>query len=144
MTATMARRTGLRPPAIRKLDDRIVELVGMMATAFAPCTADHDRDDVVVAENIRELQASGSSQLTMQANLDGLGATLRQVCHIQAALARSGDSATRAGATRRFITLVTLYPQRRVADVGLVLTSSGGADGLSRREPQGKRPHDPK
>jgi hypothetical protein len=74
----------------------------------------------------------------LRTDLDGLGATLRQVCHIQAELERSSAPAAHA-ATSRFITLVTVYPHRRVADIGLIRTSSGGAahaDAAPAREPQ--------
>jgi len=140
----MPRQSSLRPAATREIDDRIVELSAMLGPAFAPRTADHERDDNVVAENVRALQASGSARLTVRADLDGLGATLRQVCHIQAALARSCSSVVPTAATHRFITLVTIYPRRRVADVGLILTSIGGAGSSWRSEPPRHRPHDPR
>jgi hypothetical protein len=77
----------------------------------------------------------------MRVDLDVLGTTLRQVCHIQAELARSSASTAQTSATSRFITLVTVNPQRRVADVGLILTSRGGAEVTRRTEPPRYRPH---
>jgi hypothetical protein len=141
MTATTPGRSTPRPAAIREIDNRIVALVAMMGEAFAPRAVDHERDENVVAENVRALQASDSARLTMRVDLDGLGTLLRQVCHIQTALARSSASTAQTSATSRFITLVTVNPQRRVADVGMILTSRGGADGSWRTEPPRYRPH---
>ncbi len=143
MTATMPRQSGLRPAAIRGVDDSILELVAMMGTAFAPRAADHDRDNTVVAENVRALQASGSARLTVHADLDGLGDTLRQICHIQAELARWCASTAPTAATHRFITLVTVYPQRRMADIELILTSIDRTDSSGRWELPRQRPPDP-
>ena len=135
MIATLPGRSTPRPAAKREIDDRIVALVAMMGAAFAPRAVDHERDDTVVAENVRALQASDSTRLTLRVDLDGLGTMLRQVFHIQAELARSSVPTAQTSATSRFITLVTVNPQRRVADIGLVLTSRGGVDGSWQTEP---------
>jgi alkylation response protein AidB-like acyl-CoA dehydrogenase len=143
MTARMHIRSDPRPAVIPERDGRFVELAAITGSAFTAPVADHDRDDAFVAETVRALQASGYTRLTVPANPDGLGATLRLVRDVQAALARACASTTLVASGHRFVTLVTVCAQRRVADVGLIVTSSADPGGVGRRERPRHRPHDP-
>jgi hypothetical protein len=134
MTASMQIRADFRPPAIPEAAGHFVELAAVTGAGGAACTAAPGRDDTVVAESVRALQTSGSTRLTIPADPDSLGATLRLVGHIQAALVRSRDARLLAANTHRLVMLLTVDSQRRVASVGLTLTASGAAVGPGRRE----------
>ena len=113
MTARMQIRADFRPLAIPEAGGPFVELAAVTGAGCAPCTAAPGRDDTVVAENVRALQTSGSTRLTTPADPDSLGATLRLVCHIQAALARSRDARLLAANTHRLVMLLTNNPSIR-------------------------------
>jgi alkylation response protein AidB-like acyl-CoA dehydrogenase len=76
------------PAAVRPDDDRFVGLPAELGAQFAARATQHDRDNTFVEENFRALRDSRYTALAVPTELGGLGATLRQVCYAQAALAR--------------------------------------------------------
>ncbi len=133
------RATG--PAAVRPDDDRFVGLAAELGAQFAARATEHDRDNTFVEDNFRALRDSRYTALAVPTELGGLGATLRQVCYAQATLARGCASTALAINMHVFLTLANTYRWingaaaaegllRRVATDGLLLMSSGAADGL--------------
>ncbi len=133
------RATG--PAAVRPDDDRFVGLAAELGAQFAARATEHDRDNSFVEDNFRALRDSRYTALAVPTELGGLGATLRQVCYAQATLARGCASTALAINMHVFLTLANTYRWingaaaaeellRRVATDGLLLMSSGAADGL--------------
>ena len=129
------------PAAVRADDDRFVGLATELALQFAKRADQHDRDNTFVEENFRALRESRYTAIAVPTELGGLGATLRQVCYAQATLAAGCASTALAINMHVFLTLANTYRWkngataaegvlRRVANDGLLLMSSGAADGL--------------
>ena len=127
------------PP--RRDDTRFVPLAAELADEFAARAAEHDRDNTFVAENFESLRHAGYTALAVPAELGGLGASLRQVCYAQAALARGCGSTALAVNMHVYLTLLNTYRWkhgateaedllRRVVSDGLILMTSGASDGL--------------
>jgi acyl-CoA dehydrogenase len=129
------------PIPVRPDDDRFVGLASELAERFAARAAQHDRDNTFVSENFEAVRASRYTALAVPTALGGLGASMRQVCYAQAALARGCASTALAINMHVYLTLANVYrwkrgdagPEgllRRVANEGLLLMSSGASDGL--------------
>jgi alkylation response protein AidB-like acyl-CoA dehydrogenase len=99
----------------------------------------HDRDGTQVEEGIQLLRESGMLALAVPVELDGLGATPRQVAMFQRELAHHCASTALASAMHQHVVAFTAWRYRRamagaeatlrkVADDGIVLVSTGGAD----------------
>jgi acyl-CoA dehydrogenase len=121
------------------------ELGGQVA-AFAP---GHDRDGTFVTEAYDLLRSSGYLALAVPTELGGRGATIRQVAMAQRALARHCASTALASVMHHHVVLFTAWRYRRglpgaeatlrrVADEGIVLVSTGGAD-LTRPRGEARR-----
>ena len=123
-------------------DDQERELVAWaseLGTAIAEHSARHDRDGTFVAEAFDLLRSSGYLALAVPVELGGRGATIRQVAMAQRELARHCASTALASTMHHHVTLFTAWRYRRglpgaeatlrrVADEGIVLVSTGGAD----------------
>jgi alkylation response protein AidB-like acyl-CoA dehydrogenase len=130
--------TTIDPSAI----DRERELVAWAAelgAKIAPFAAEHDRDGTFVTEAYDLLRSSGYLALAVPEELGGRGATERQVCMAQRELARHCASSALASVMHHHLVLFTAWrfrrglpgaegTLRRVADEGIVLVSTGGAD----------------
>lgn len=110
--------------------------VGEQIAAHA---ARHDRDGTFVEESIELLRGAGLLALAVPTELGGLGATIGDVAAVQRELARHCGSTGLATAMHQHVTTFTAWRHRRdlpgaeatlrrVADEGIVLVSTGGAD----------------
>lgn len=128
------------------LEQELVAWADELGTKIAPYTAGHDRDGSFVTEAYDLLKSEGYLALAVPTELGGRGATIRQVALAQRALARHCASTALANVMHQHVVLFTAWRYRRglpgaeptlkwVADEGIVLVSTGGAD-LTR--PRGK------
>ena len=122
-------------------DTRFVELARTVGAVAAEHAADHDRDATFVTEAYEAMREHGYLALAVPTELGGLGATMRQVCHAQAELARHDGATALAVTMHLYVTLMQVYRRRngapdaeavlrRVADEGIVIATSGGSDWL--------------
>jgi alkylation response protein AidB-like acyl-CoA dehydrogenase len=122
-------------------DTQFVELARTVGAVAAAHAADHDRDATFVTEAYAAMREHGYLALAVPTELGGLGASMRQVCHAQAELARHDGAAALSVAMHLYLTLMQAYRRRngaadaeavlrRVADEGLVIATSGGSDWL--------------
>jgi alkylation response protein AidB-like acyl-CoA dehydrogenase len=122
--------------------DREAELVAWAAelgAKIAPHAAAHDRDGTFVSEAYELFKESGYLALAVPTELGGHGATGRQVAMAQRELAKHCGSTALASVMHHHVVLFTAWRHRRglpgaegtlkrVADEGIVLVSTGGAD----------------
>ena len=112
--------------------------IGAVAQEHA---AEHDRDATFVTEAYDAMREHGYLKLAVPVELGGLGASMRQVCHAQAELARHDGATALSVAMHLYLTLMQAYRYRkgapdaeavlrRVADEGIVIATSGGSDWL--------------
>ncbi|MCC6793150.1 MAG: acyl-CoA/acyl-ACP dehydrogenase [Thermomicrobiales bacterium] len=138
---TAAPANTFRPAPLRQDDDRFVELAADLAERFRPHAAEHDRDNTFVDENFRIMNDTGYLRLAVPVELGGLGASMRQVCYAQAALAAGCASTALAVNMHHYLVLANVFRWRkgaaaaegllrRVANDGVVLMTSGGSDGI--------------
>lgn len=110
-----------------------------LGRAAAAHTARHDADGTFVSEAYELLRSSGYLALAVPTELGGHGATIRQVAEANRALARHCASTALASSMHHHVVLFTAWRYRRelpgaeatlrrVADEGIVLVSTGGAD----------------
>ncbi|HEX6354624.1 acyl-CoA dehydrogenase family protein [Actinophytocola sp.] len=122
-------------------DTRFVELAERIGAVAAAHAAEHDRDATFVTEAYAAMREHGYLALAVPIEMGGLGATMRQVCHAQAALARHDGATALAVAMHLYLTLMQVYRHRkgapdaeavlrRVAAEGMVIATSGGSDWL--------------
>jgi len=111
----------------------------MIATTLAAHAADHDRDGTFVDEAFDALRDEGVLAMAVPSELGGQGATIREVAAKQRELARHCGSTALASAMHQHVTCFTVWRWRRglpgaeatlkrVAQEGIVLVSTGGAD----------------
>jgi acyl-CoA dehydrogenase len=102
-------------------------------------SARHDREGTFVSEAYDVLKSSGYLALAVPEELGGRGATIREVAMAQRELARHCASTALASVMHHHVVLFTAWRYRRglpgaeatlkrVADEGIVLVSTGGAD----------------
>jgi acyl-CoA dehydrogenase len=122
--------------------DRDAELVAWaddLGRQIADHASTHDRDGTFVAEAYDLLRSSGYLALAVPEELGGHGATIRQVAMAQRQLAHHCASTALASVMHHHVVLFTGWRYRRglpgaeptlrrVADEGIVLVSTGGAD----------------
>lgn len=122
--------------------DRERELVAWAAelgTRIGEHAARHDREGTFVAEAYGVLKEAGYLALAVPEELGGRGATIREVAMAQRELARHCASTALASVMHHHVTLFTAWRHkrglpgaeatlRRVAEEGIVLVSTGGAD----------------
>lgn len=99
----------------------------------------HDRDGTFVEEALDAIRAAGLLVIAVPAQLGGEGATPRQVAAVQRELSHHCGATALATSMHQHVTSFTAWPYRgglsgaeptlrRVADDGIVLVSTGGAD----------------
>ena len=99
----------------------------------------HDRDGTFVQESFEAIRDAGLLSIAVPAELGGDGATPRQVAAVQRELAHHCGATALATAMHQHVTSFTAWRYRRglpgaeatlrrVADEGIVLVSTGGAD----------------
>ena len=99
----------------------------------------HDMDGSFVAEGVDCLREAGLLAMAVPAELRGGGATIRQVAAVQRELAHHDGSAALATSMHQHVVCFTAWRYRRglpgaeatlrrVADDGILLVSTGGAD----------------
>jgi acyl-CoA dehydrogenase len=122
--------------------DRERELVAWAAelgTKISEYSAVHDRDGTFVTEAYETLREAGYLALAVPEELGGSGASIRQVAMAQRELARHCSSTALASVMHHHVVLFTAWRYRRglpgaeatlrrVAEEGIVLVSTGGAD----------------
>lgn len=120
-------------------EEELVAWADELGRTIGEHTAAHDRDGTFVAEAYELLRSSGYLTLAVPEELGGRGATIRQVAMAQRALARHCASTALASVMHHHVVLFTAWRHRRglpgaeatlrrVADEGIVLVSTGGAD----------------
>jgi alkylation response protein AidB-like acyl-CoA dehydrogenase len=99
----------------------------------------HDNDGTFVDEAFERLRAEGLLAMAVPEELGGAGLTVRQVAAVQQELARHCGSTALASSMHQHVVAFTSWRYRRglpgaeatlrrVADEGIVLVSTGGAD----------------
>ena len=123
----------------QEAENQFVEWADRIGRTIAEHTAGHDRDGTFVAEAYDIMRAEGYLALAVPTELGGHGATIRQVAMAQRALARHCSSTALASVMHHHVVLFTAWRYRRgmpgaeatlrrVADEGIVIVSTGGAD----------------
>lgn len=124
-----------------RTDTYFVDLARTVGTVAAAHAAEHDRDATFVTEAYAAMREHGYLALAVPTEMGGLGASMRQVCHAQAELARHDGATALAVTMHLYLTLVQVYRRRqgapdaeavlrRVAGEGMVIATSGGSDWL--------------
>lgn len=119
--------------------DDLVARAAAVGPVLEASAARHDRDGTFVTEAFQALHDEGLLALAVPVELGGLGATPRQVAAVQRELAHHCGSAALASSMHQHVTAFTAWRYRRdlpgaeatlrrVADDGIVLVSTGGAD----------------
>jgi alkylation response protein AidB-like acyl-CoA dehydrogenase len=122
-----------------RIDDDPRTIAASLGPELAANAARHDADGTFVEESFALLREHGLLALAVPTELGGLGATLRQISAVQQELARYCASTALASAMHQHVTAFTAWRYRRglpgaeatlrrVADEGIVLVSTGGAD----------------
>lgn len=122
-----------------KQEREIVAWAAELGAKIEGNAAGHDRAGTFVAESYELLASSGYLALAVPEEFGGRGATIRQVAMAQRELARHCASTALASVMHHHIVLFTAWRHRRglpgaeatlrkVADEGIVLVSTGGAD----------------
>jgi len=118
------------------------DLVARAATIGAEIAAHasrHDLDGTFVEEGLRCLRDAGLLAMAVPTELGGAGATIREVAAVQRELAHHCGSTALATSMHQHVTAFTAWRYRRdlpgaeatlrrIADEGIVLVSTGGAD----------------
>ncbi len=131
-----------RPAPAVSAEELEADLVAR-AAAVGPILAAHaearDREGTWVQESFEALREAGLLKIAVPTELGGDGATVRQVAMVQRELARYCGSTALATAMHQHVTAFTAWRYRRglagaeatlkrVAEEGIVLVSTGGAD----------------
>jgi alkylation response protein AidB-like acyl-CoA dehydrogenase len=120
-------------------DRDLVALAQAVGTQIAEHAARHDANGSFVEESLHLLRDSGLLAIGVPAELGGSGATIRQVAMVQRELAHHCGSTALATSMHQHVVSFTAWRYRRglpgaeatlrrVADDGIVLVSTGGAD----------------
>ncbi|WP_421119716.1 acyl-CoA dehydrogenase family protein [Aquihabitans daechungensis] len=116
-----------------------LERAAAVGAAIAEHTERHDRDGTFVREAVDELRSAGLLAMAVPAELGGGGASIAEVAAVQRELAHHCGSTALATAMHQHVVAFTAWRYRRelpgaeatlrrVADEGIVLVSTGGAD----------------
>jgi alkylation response protein AidB-like acyl-CoA dehydrogenase len=127
--------TTFEPNTDRALIDRAADVGAEIATHAAR----HDTDGTFVDEGLACLRQAGLLALGVPTELGGSGATVRQVADVQRELAHHCGSTALATSMHQHVVCFTAWRYRRglpgaeatlrrVADEGILLVSTGGAD----------------
>jgi uncharacterized protein (UPF0276 family)/alkylation response protein AidB-like acyl-CoA dehydrogenase len=123
----------------RDRDDGVIELAHRIGRAAAPYAVRHDREATFVTEGYRAIRDCRYGALAVPRELGGGGHDLATVCRAQAVLARYCPSTALAIAMHQHTVLALALrwrlgdravagTLRRIADEGLLLSSSGAPD----------------
>ena len=116
-----------------------VALAASVGATLAANAAAHDRDGTFVTEGLDALRAAGLLAIGVPVELGGAGATLREIAAVQRELARHCGSTALASSMHQHVTAFTAWRYRRnapgaeamlkrIAEEGILLVSTGGAD----------------
>ncbi len=126
------------------------QMLVQRAAACGPVLAQHaasaDRDGTWVHASFEHIRDAGLLAIGVPTELGGEGATIRQIAMVQRELARHCGSTALASAMHQHVTAFTAWRYRRglpgaeatlrrVANDGIVLVSTGGADWPTPRGP---------
>ena len=116
-----------------------VEAAASIGPELAASSARHDRDGTFVQEGLDALRDAGLLAIGVPAELGGGGASIRDLTAVQRELARHCGSTALATSMHQHVVAFTAWRYRRdmpgaeatlrrVAEEGIVLVSTGGAD----------------
>jgi alkylation response protein AidB-like acyl-CoA dehydrogenase len=116
-----------------------LDLAAAVGARIAEHAARHDRDGTFVAEGLDALRSAGLLAIGVPTELGGGGATIAETAAVQRELAHHCASTALASAMHQHVVAFTAWRYRRglpgaeatlrrVADEGIVLVSTGGAD----------------
>ena len=116
-----------------------VETAASVGSEIAAFAAAHDRDGTFVDEGLQALRESGLLAMGVPAELGGGGGSIRDITAVQRELAHHCGSTALATSMHQHVVAFTAWRYRRdmpgaeatlrrVADEGIVLVSTGGAD----------------
>jgi alkylation response protein AidB-like acyl-CoA dehydrogenase len=128
-----------RPVTATEREQQLVAWADELGRRIAEHVPRHDREGTFVTEAYELLRAEGYLALAVPEELGGWGATVRQVAMAQRALAQHCASTALASVMHHHVVLFTAWRYRRdmpgaeatlrrVANEGIVLVSTGGAD----------------
>ncbi|MET0727771.1 MAG: acyl-CoA dehydrogenase family protein, partial [Acidimicrobiales bacterium] len=131
MTSTMDLTTGT--------DQDLIGRAAAVGPEIAQHANRHDVDGSFVEEGLRVLRESGLLAVGVPRELGGVGATIRQIAGLQRELAHHCGSTALASAMHQHVVAFTAWRYRRgmagaeatlrrVAEEGIVIVSTGGAD----------------
>jgi len=134
-TATATAPTTARPPR----HDEIVGRAASIGDEIAAHAQRHDRDSTFVVEAYEALRREGLLAAAVPTELGGSGASIAEIAAMQQEISRHCGSTALASAMHQHVTAFTAWRYRRnlpgaeatlrrVADEGIVLVSTGGAD----------------
>src|SRR5687767_12686971 len=121
------------------MEHELVDRAAAVGAEVAAHARRHDADGTFVEEGLHALREAGLLALAVPAELGGSGATIRQVAMFQRELARHCGSTALATSMHQHVVAFTAWRYRRdmpgaeatlrrVAEEGIVLVSTGGAD----------------
>jgi len=124
---------------MRTPEQDLAELAEAVGRDIAEHAARHDADGTFVEEGLRRVREAGLLALAVPTELGGRGATIREVAAVQRTLAHHDGSTALATSMHQHVVAFTAWRYRRgmpgaeatlrrVADEGIVLVSTGGAD----------------
>ena len=124
---------------MQRSDQELIELAASVGAEIGVEAARHDADGTFVEEGLAAVRDAGLLALGVPAELGGGGATIRQVAMVQRELAHHCGSTALASSMHQHVTCFTAWRYRRempgaeatlrrIADEGIVLVSTGGAD----------------
>jgi alkylation response protein AidB-like acyl-CoA dehydrogenase len=139
MTTTDLTSTSQAGTPVGDPDSRFVAWAAELGSEISAQAAEHDTEGTFVSEAYDLFRNRGFLALAVPEELCGSGASIRQVAMAQRELARHDASAALASVMHHHVTLFTAWRYRRglpgaettlrrVADEGIVLLSTGGAD----------------
>ena len=120
-------------------DQELLDRAAAVGSELATHAARHDTDGTFVEEGLQATRTAGLLALGVPTDLGGLGATVRQVAMVQRELARHCGSTALATSMHQHVVCFTAWRYRRdmpgaeatlrrVANEGIVVVSTGGAD----------------
>jgi alkylation response protein AidB-like acyl-CoA dehydrogenase len=123
----------------RTTDQELTDRVAAVGSVIADHATRHDAEGTFVDEGLSALREAGLLALAVPTELGGMGATIRQVAAVQRQLAHYCGSTALGSSMHQHVTTFTAWrfrrelpgaeaTLRRVADEGIVLVSTGGAD----------------
>lgn len=123
----------------RITDEELLARAAAVGPALAAHAARHDAEGTFVSEGLDVLREAGLLALAVPTELGGSGASIRQVAMLQRELARHCASTALGSAMHQHVVAFAAWRHRRglpgaeatlrrVAEEGIVLVSTGGAD----------------